>query len=43
MRTLGKDLSVEGARTARLLAWKDHDAYQRAFDRLLRDLKAEAG
>jgi hypothetical protein len=24
-------------------AWKDHDAYQRAFDRLLRDLKAEEG
>jgi hypothetical protein len=22
--------------------WKDHDSYQRAFDRLLRDLKAEA-
>ena len=22
--------------------WKDHDAYQKAFDRLLRDLKAEA-
>jgi hypothetical protein len=21
--------------------WKDHDSYQRAFDRLLRDLKAE--
>ncbi|NIW80338.1 MAG: hypothetical protein GWN16_13170 [Calditrichae bacterium] len=21
--------------------WKDHDAYQKAFDRLLRDLKAE--
>jgi hypothetical protein len=21
--------------------WKDHDAYQRAFDRLLRDLKSE--
>jgi uncharacterized protein YjbI with pentapeptide repeats len=23
--------------------WKDHDSYQRAFDRLLRDLKAEEG
>jgi hypothetical protein len=23
--------------------WKDHDAYQQAFERLLRDLKAEAG
>jgi hypothetical protein len=23
--------------------WKDHDAYQQAFQRLLRDLKAEAG
>jgi len=23
--------------------WKDHDSYQKAFDRLLRDLKAEAG
>jgi len=22
--------------------WKDHDAYQKAFDRLLRDLKAKA-
>ena len=22
-------------------SWKDHDAYQKAFDRLLRDLKAE--
>jgi hypothetical protein len=22
-------------------AWKDHDAYQQAFTRLLRDLKAE--
>jgi hypothetical protein len=22
--------------------WKDHDAYKKAFDRLLRDLKAEA-
>jgi hypothetical protein len=21
--------------------WKDHDAYQKAFERLLRDLKAE--
>ena len=21
--------------------WKDHDAYQKAFDRLMRDLKAE--
>ena len=21
--------------------WKDHDAYQKAFDRLVRDLKAE--
>ena len=23
--------------------WKDHDAYQSAFQRLLRDLKREAG
>jgi hypothetical protein len=23
--------------------WKDHDSYQKAFERLLRDLKAEAG
>jgi hypothetical protein len=23
--------------------WKDHDSYQQAFDRLLRDLKAEEG
>jgi uncharacterized protein YjbI with pentapeptide repeats len=23
--------------------WKDHDSYQKAFDRLLKDLKAEAG
>jgi hypothetical protein len=23
--------------------WKDHDAYQQAFQRLLRDLKAEGG
>lgn len=23
-------------------SWKDHDSYQRAFDRLLKDLKAEA-
>jgi hypothetical protein len=23
--------------------WKDHAAYQKAFDRLLRDLKAEEG
>ena len=22
--------------------WKDHDAYKKAFDRVLRDLKAEA-
>jgi hypothetical protein len=22
--------------------WKDHDSYQKAFDRLLKDLKAEA-
>ena len=22
--------------------WEDHDAYQKAFDRLLRDLKAES-
>lgn len=22
--------------------WKDHDAYQKAFERLLRDLKAES-
>jgi hypothetical protein len=22
--------------------WKEHDAYQKAFNRLLRDLKAEA-
>ncbi len=23
--------------------WKDHDTYQKAFERLLRDLKAERG
>jgi hypothetical protein len=23
--------------------WKDHDSYVKAFDRLLRDLKASAG
>jgi hypothetical protein len=23
-------------------SWKDHDSYRQAFDRLLRDLKAEA-
>jgi hypothetical protein len=23
--------------------WKDHDAYQQAFDRVLRDLKAKPG
>jgi hypothetical protein len=23
--------------------WKDHDSYQKAFDRLVRDLKAQAG
>jgi hypothetical protein len=23
--------------------WKDHDAYQQAFDRVLRDLKATPG
>ena len=23
--------------------WMDHDSYQKAFDRLLRDLKAEKG
>jgi hypothetical protein len=23
--------------------WKDHDSYQQAFQRLLRDLKAEGG
>jgi len=22
--------------------WKDHDSYQKAFDRLVKDLKAEA-
>jgi hypothetical protein len=22
--------------------WKDHDAYQKAFERLMRDLKAES-
>ena len=26
-----------------LTNWKDHDAYQAGFERLLRDLKREAG
>ena len=24
-------------------AWKDHDQYQKSFERLMRDLKAESG
>jgi hypothetical protein len=42
----GQDLAVEVREyhIPDFSTWKDHDAYQRAFDRLLRDLKAsEAG
>jgi uncharacterized protein YjbI with pentapeptide repeats len=41
----GKDLAVEVREyfVPDFSTWKDHDAYQRAFDRLLRDLKAEEG
>jgi uncharacterized protein YjbI with pentapeptide repeats len=41
----GKDLAVEVREyhIPDFSTWKDHDTYQRAFDRLLRDLKAEAG
>ncbi len=41
----GKDLAVEVREyhIPDFSTWKDHDAYQRAFDRLLRDLKAEEG
>jgi hypothetical protein len=41
----GKDLAVEVREyfVPDFSNWKDHDAYQRAFDRLLRDLKAEEG
>jgi hypothetical protein len=39
----GKDLAVEVREyfVPDFSTWKDHDAYQRAFDHLLRDLKAE--
>ena len=39
----GKDLAVEVREyfVPDFSNWKDHDAYQGAFDRLLRDLKAE--
>jgi serine/threonine protein kinase len=43
------DRGIDSAREIReyfvpdFFYWKDHDSYQRAFDRLLRDLKAEAG
>jgi uncharacterized protein YjbI with pentapeptide repeats len=41
----GKDLAVEVREyfMPDFSAWKDHDSYQRAFDHLLRDLKAEEG
>jgi uncharacterized protein YjbI with pentapeptide repeats len=41
----GKDLAVEVREyfVPDFSTWKDHDAYQRAFDHLLRDLKAEEG
>jgi hypothetical protein len=40
-----KDLAVEVREyfVPDFSAWKDHDAYQAAFDRLLHDLKAEEG
>ena len=41
----GKDLAVEVREyfIPDFSTWKEHDAYQRAFDRLLHDLKAEEG
>ena len=41
----GKDLAVEVREyfIPDFSTWKEHDAYQRAFDRLLRDLKADEG
>jgi len=41
----GKDLAVEVREyfVPDFSHWKDHDSYQRAFERLLRDLKAEEG
>jgi hypothetical protein len=40
---IGKDMAVEVREyfVPDFSCWKDHDAYKRAFDRLLRDLKAE--
>ena len=40
---VGKDIAVEVREYSipDFTCWKDHDAYQKAFDRLLRDLKAE--
>jgi uncharacterized protein YjbI with pentapeptide repeats len=42
---IGKDMAVEVREyfVPDFSCWKDHDAYKRAFDRLLRDLKAEPG
>ena len=42
MPTLGKDMAVEVREyfIPDFSTWKDHDAYKKAFDRLLRDLKA---
>ena len=39
----GQDLAVEVREyfIPDFSTWKEHDAYQRAFDRLLRGLKAE--
>ena len=39
----GKDMAREVREyfVPDFLNWKDHDAYQKAFDRLLRDLKVE--
>ena len=34
------DLFIENRHIGDFRAWKDHDSYQRAFERLLRDLKA---
>jgi hypothetical protein len=40
---IGKDMAVEVREyfVPDFSCWKDHDAYRKAFDRLLRDLKAE--
>ena len=40
----GKDLGVEIREyfIPDFSSWKDHDSYQKSFERLLRDLKAEA-